>query len=151
MALLALYITHEFQLLPTTNDYLIISEFLPSSNKRLKTHDKNFQGSHARGTASESCLINHEADTSIFHKHHKRLEQSPISTGVYPYVSRWPVTLTAMVVPRSTSPSGAHTPSGHDALGLSPCTGRSAGSLPIPSRHSVTPSARTCSCPTYGL
>ena len=44
-----------------------------------------------------------------------------------------------------SSPSGAHTPSGHGAPKLSPRAGRSVGPLPIPLRHSAPPSARTCS------
>ena len=58
-------------------DLLIVVKFLPPSNKQLRTHGKNFQGSHASGTAPESCLVNHEADTSLSHKHRKRLERSP--------------------------------------------------------------------------
>ena len=77
MALLALLITCGFQLVAISVDLLIVVKFLPLSNKQLRTHGKNFQGSHASGTAPESCLVNHEADTSIFHKHHKRLERPP--------------------------------------------------------------------------
>ena len=55
-----------FQLVAISVDFLIFVKFLPPSNKQLRTHGKNFQGSHASGTAPESCLVNHEADTSIF-------------------------------------------------------------------------------------
>ena len=71
MALLALLITCGFQLVATRIDFLVVVEFLPLTNKQLRAHGKNFQGSHASGTAPESCLINHEADISIFHNHHK--------------------------------------------------------------------------------
>ena len=85
MALLALLITYGFQPVVTSVDFLIIVEFLPLSNKQLRTHGKNFQGDSRQRHGPESCLINHEADTSIFHKHHKRLERSPISKVVSPY------------------------------------------------------------------
>ena len=73
--------------------------------QQLRTHGKNFQGSHFSGTAPESCLVNHEADTSIFHKHHKGLGAVPHLFRCLPVLSRWPVTV--MAAPRS--PSAAST------------------------------------------
>ena len=73
-------------------DFLIIVKFLLLSNKQLRKHGINFQGSHTSGTAPESCLVNHEADTSIFHKHHKRLERAPSLQVCLFVLSRWPVT-----------------------------------------------------------
>ena len=51
MALLALLITLRFQLVAISVDFLIVVKFLPPSNKQLRTHGKNFQRSHASGTA----------------------------------------------------------------------------------------------------
>ena len=92
MALLALLITFGLQLVAISVDFPIVIKFQPPSNKQLRTHDKNFQGSHASDTAPESCLVNHEADTSIFHKHHKRLERAPSLQVCLSVLSRWPVT-----------------------------------------------------------
>ena len=97
MALLALLVTRRFQLVAISVDFLIVVKFLPPSNKPLRTHAKNFQGSHASGTAP-SCLVNHEAGTSIFHKHHKSTES-----------------ITKIIPIR-----GAHTLSGYGAQRLSP-------------------------------
>ena len=84
-------------------DSQVVIEFLPSSNKQLRTHGKNFQGSHASGTAPESCLVNHEADTSIFHKHHRKIRAVSYLYRCLPVLSRWPVIVTTMAALRSTS------------------------------------------------
>ena len=102
MALLALLITCGFQLVAISVDFLIVVEFLPPSNKQLRTHGKNFQGSHASGTAPESCLVNHEADTSISISIIKDWS-APHLYRCPPVLSRWPVTVTAMAAPRPTS------------------------------------------------
>ena len=120
MALLALLITFGLQLAVISVDFLIVVKFLPLSNKQLRTHGKNFQGSHANGTAPESCLVNHEADTSNFPKHHKGLGAAPHPYRCLSVLSRWPVTATAMAAPRSAL--AASTPELCPAGSVSPVT-----------------------------
>ena len=102
MALLALLITCGFQLATIRIDFLIVVKFLPPSNKQLRTHGKNLQGSHASGT-TPSRVWSIMKLILRFSISIKKDWSGPHLYRCLPVLSRWPVTVTAMAAPRSTS------------------------------------------------